>query len=227
MKGDLQTFFTQELPEAATLAAQSIKIDGGGAGEWGITLMTSFGTGIWGGVAAVQDRIDQVKQVIQAKFRSIADDMPGIAKDILQGLADGLTSQLDVVEIAAGGVGASAVRALRGPKGVHAQSPSKKTFGAGIDTGMGLVLGMESMLPKVAEMAARAGHLAAGPTSLSLPAGYGSRSTSQTVSQTNHFSIPITAATSHARDIAGAARSAVSSGMTDSKRMLAEELAVG
>ncbi|MGW7473655.1 phage tail tape measure protein [Streptomyces cyaneofuscatus] len=92
--------------------------------------------------------------------RSIADLMYDAGKGSAKGFLTGLLAEEAAIQDAMAKLGAGAIKAIRGKKGIDARSPSRKGKAAGADLGAGVVAGMAAMGPEVASAAERLGQAA-------------------------------------------------------------------
>ncbi|MFI7240112.1 phage tail tape measure protein [Streptomyces cyaneofuscatus] len=92
--------------------------------------------------------------------RSMADLMYDAGKGSAKGFLTGLLAEEKAIQDAMAKLGAGAIKAIRGKKGIDARSPSRKGAAAGADVGAGVVAGMAAMGPEVASAAERLGRAA-------------------------------------------------------------------
>ncbi|MFD4273825.1 phage tail tape measure protein [Streptomyces cyaneofuscatus] len=92
--------------------------------------------------------------------RTMADLMYDAGKGSAKGFLTGLLAEEKAIQDAMAQLGAGAIKAIRGKKGIDARSPSRKGKAAGADLGAGVVAGMAAMGPQVASAAERLGQAA-------------------------------------------------------------------
>jgi tape measure domain-containing protein len=95
-----------------------------------------------------KNKFDEVKDTVSKTFDEIKNiDLYQIGKDIIQGLIDGIKNMsgavTDTVKGIAGGITDGFKNAMQ------IQSPSRVMFEAGVDTGKGIELGLESTEPAI------------------------------------------------------------------------------
>lgn len=131
-------------------------------------------TGLWTNITTV---VGSIKDTIINTFKGI--DLVQIGKDIIMGLINGIGSMASYVWDEVTSIVDGIKDAITGKSGLDTHSPSRVTEEYGVNTGQGLVIGMDNMISKVAQASGRlAGAVKGAQVSLSSGANASASSSS-------------------------------------------------
>ena len=124
-----------------------------------VSLTTSAWAGIKGavssGISGVIDFVSNLPGRIVSFFSNFGSLLYSAGADLLRGLMNGISSMVGQVIGRAKQIGGDILNGVKGALGIS--SPSKEMAKLGVFAGQGLVIGLDSMMGKIAEAAAEAG----------------------------------------------------------------------